>query len=479
MTERDPIDLLANLIDQPQMPSDDFARRLRSELLTQLGDDRQVVTSIEGNLMLKPNDTPPRRWPRFAAAAAVVLALVGGLLLFARDSDELPADLPEAPTDAPSPTLSVETAQAMLEAVGGLEGLTLSTYTERERIQRITFDPLDPNRALAANLDIDRPQATDVWSLDDGSVVPLSYSVENGNAGAVLQRDGTIWIDPGQAGTIFPVLRNDGEFLATLRTGDFPIYTSVSEGTSMVSLLTNTSTCPYRALTISNVAADRNPGSSTVLADRIELEVGVYNRVDIPEPGVAVAFPYFPDSPTILCVPPAGATALVYDIATQQPIVDHPFHDAEIARGAISGNRARAMILRPDSSVAVISMETQEVLMELGTFDAGTSIEPLVLDEAGQIAVVTEDDGRATVIHVDSGTVLLEVTGDQRFTFFRANLSTPVAYDASRIAALSADVWTAYTLDPNEWLERACAAGFEISVDERRQQGLDIDVDCG
>jgi hypothetical protein len=124
MTERDPLDRLSQVANQPERPAPEFRDQLLGELLSELTADQplEAVRSVESNknqpntneptkefIMLSPESNQLSKRPRtglLVAASVAAVALIGGLVVVAnRDDPAPPADLPEptVPSTEPLP----------------------------------------------------------------------------------------------------------------------------------------------------------------------------------------------------------------------------------------------------------------------------------------------------------------------------------------------------------------------------------------
>lgn len=500
MVERDPLDRLTGVADLPERPDPDFAAQLLDDLLDDLtgaapegGPELTVLTLEEDDM-----EAPKRSWTLLLIAAAAIIAVLVGVVLASSDDDgspvieevppttgvtpettmAAPATTEAAPsTTAPAPTtteapveafgrLSAATARTLLDAAGGEAGLTIGTIEERHAWNAVTFDPLDNTRVLLADIDFENPTSPELWVVADGAarLDTIPWIEENPRPSGRFMRDGTILSDAFAGQSDFPVLTNEGELLATIDFASFPGGVAETQGDRGVAMITPFSDrCPYSAVNLGT------PEGNSNLDDR----QNAFIRVMIVEPDVAVAFPYFPGGSS--CEPQSSMTAKAWDITTGEPLPDHPFDGRPYARGAVSGDGSRGIVLDGGGEVSVISMATGETIVELGPADSGKLITPLALDETGTIAVVAEEDGSVTVWHVDTGEVLLATTSGARPSAMGLEAAAGIAYDATRVALLddAEGSWTILTLDPDEWVSRACATGLSIDAAELEANGLD------
>ncbi|MGI9622061.1 MAG: WD40 repeat domain-containing protein, partial [Acidimicrobiales bacterium] len=421
-------------------------------------------------------------------------------------AEPTPAEEPTVPTAPSAPVsgtgeapigITLETARALLDALGGAAGLVEGVVAEDAAWTSATFDPLDNRRLLLGELDsfdLTRPQ---LWVVEDGgveaSILPWVEEADIATGGS-FSRDGTMVLEGGFSSREHPILDNNGELIAQVEgarvggelggagcddpgvEGDLGILRT-SQGSTLVSLSTGCQriVCPYESVRLSSPGRIRD----------VDETLNAFTRVTIPEPDVVVAFPYFPEKDS--CEPTASTIARAWDINTGEPLPDYPLDGLVIARASVSANGSRAIVLDPDSHVRVLSMETGETLAELGSASSGRVANPLSLNTDGSLASVAEEDGTFTLWHVDAGEILLQATSSTREVGQAAFLSRGVtttaslAHDSSRVALVddALQEWTVLTLDPNDWLERACAAGFTISAGERGEMGLDPNIPCG
>lgn len=525
MAERDPIDLLEMLGSSTNEPD----RAFREDLLESLTEALVAEPSIG------PDDCPPAApgeevveltvvhgsegntamkrlvYPLLAIAAALVL-----LLVFVRSDDDRimstpttadvaddpspienddgngsntttsvaveteqtddvedlqpsdPSEMPPLPEiEVRTSNLELATAQELLSAIGD-EGLTVGTVAETNAWDIVTFDPADTDRVLFADLNIQRAQDPELWRVGLGEPAGqerISWVDEQtATVGGIFQRDGTIIMDPGMFGTTFPILDNGGGLVVRSAAPEFPTLTPSSYNGVVGALVTRTDSCPYYGVS-------RGFGQTSELLD--ETENG-FARAEILEPGVFAAFPYHPEAG--VCAPNASEVSRVWNLETGEPLPDHPLNGLPIARAVVSGDGSRALTIDAPGTLAVIDMSTSEQVIELGTAASFRIGNTMALNHNGTIAVVADDTGTVSVWHVDTGTVLLEVASDaRRGPTVLITVAAGVAYDASRIAVLDdgAGEWRIITLDPNDWLERACVAGASLDAATIQASGLD------
>lgn len=549
MSDLDPIQRLEELGDTPARPSSGFSDELLERLLIDLDDDparpvgdpvakksdggaHEVTLQREGNEM----GTPKRRLAMALAAAVVLIAgLIGITQLGDDDSDNVITDSPtttesglettttsegSAPsttavvvdtstpaetsttTEQPAPPTTLrpvpptptgvnyETAMQLLDAVGGPDGLRLATIETDHPWNAVTFDPNNNDRFLAADLRYTTVEPPRLWEIGDGAAIeqamPWVGERSTATRGGLFQRDGSIVMEPADPGTVrFPVFDGTGEFLHRVRTDPFPSLVEV-EGERVISLTTPLGRCPFRSVVVGDLD----------MTEDVDDQPNGFARVMIPEPGVGVALPFFPDDAS--CDETSSLVARAWDLQTLAPIPDHPLDGLEVARAAISSDGSRIAVLRPNGTVQVLGRDQQVVADLANDVSAGHTLTPMALNANGSIAVVSEDSGRASVWHVDSAQLLFEITSNTRTmadstaidddggTANNGHLyvmgGTP-SYDATRLAILDTSAsdlgsLSVLTLDPNEWLARACSTGFTLDAESLAEQGFDPSIDC-
>lgn len=520
MAEFDPMDELTQTRDQPVPPDPEFAERLRAQLLADL-DLVPGKSSDHTSIDVQRSPEERRRAPSLALAAlAVAAAFLIGIVVFNREAERSPVvtDTPTTSTSVPeSPStsttlqppeidtpiqvfsndtdLTIETARALLAAIGSEDGMVVNAFDNDHPWNAVTFDPLDRRRVLLADLRFDANAPAHLWTVTTDAAEPATLpwiDEQLSTRGGLFQRDGSIVVDPAQLQTPglthFPVLNGDGTLRAKVDAGIFAGSFTAAEGERTISLASRSFTqCPFTSVHIGT------PDGTT----EVNTTDNAFARVDIIEPGVGVAFPHIPISTE--CPDTDGQVARAWDLQTAEPLPDHVLDGMPIARAAMSGDGTRTIVLSVDGTVQVLDARSADTISEFAeTVNVAPQVVPLALNNNGTLAAIAEDGGRLSVWHVATGERLLELTGDTRtlrdstgaldvmetmFDGVAYQLGASLSYDASRVALLdqSGDELgriRIFTLDPHEWLIRACDAGFTMSSEDRRAQGLDPSLPC-
>lgn len=539
----DPLNQLESLGDRPERPDREFSDRLLDHLLVELQQpatldelsaDRLVITSsataqIEQlsdqvtvlELVEEDNMDNNRNWRKpLIAVAAAAIVLVGGIALFVGrdDAKTTVADVPDSVTtestvlespvvttastsvsrsesepggeensgdEPPSTSTTVEPTnedvaflRLLFEAAGGLEGQTVAQVEDTH--PWITFDPLDNDRFLAADLNFFEVVSPVLWEVQDGGAQqqPMAgFPTNQERSGGTFQRDGTILIDPYasqidiRVASTFVVLGNDGVLLAEVETEVYPSEFVQSQAGRVISLRSDGHGCPYLSVGIATT-------DGTVVLSEGGNE---FARLLIPEPDVAMALPYFPEDESSGC-DTTSTVARAWDLNTGEPLPDYPLDGLEIARAAVSSDGTRAVVFGPEGGVWVLSMETGETIATLGTAEAGHMFLPLSINDDGTLVAVAEENGRLTLWHVDSAEIVVKLAGGSGDGAIALGIkaAASMSYDASRAALRSEDEesWAIVSLDPNEWLVSACVNGFTVTDEQREAAGLDPGIAC-
>ncbi|MEM7287077.1 MAG: hypothetical protein AAF480_12055 [Actinomycetota bacterium] len=513
MTERDPLELLS-VVDRADVPDQVF----RADLLERLLGDVAVEAESSSpppdvfDLAAKPDRASGRAsWNRPVLVAAAVALIVGVVtLIVTRSGQDDGVDLvdvptptaeplptpgpttPATPTPAPTattppptpvalpdlpavtrptqPALTVDLAQSVLAEIGP-EGLVLARVEETFEVEVVTFDPNDPDRFLLADLNGLLRSVPQLVSIAEGggSTVEL-FDDGSRRTGGQFSRDGYIVRGPAAFDTSVHIFDpNSAELVTETDSGLMGSLFDV-EGSTTVTMAANQVGCPFTSINV-NTSTERH------LVD--ERDNG-FARVAIIEPGVAMAFPYGPDKDD--CSPTAAAVTGAWSLVDGSPVL-HPLASQVIARAVVSGDGSRAAVLRPGGELSVVALPSLAPVAELGSVEALHTYTPLALNHNGTIAAAAADDGTLRVWHVDTGTLLIERSSDPITVTDRLRAGAMLANDSGRAAIrIGPDdgpaTWEIITLDANEWIERACEAGFVLSEADRAESAIDDRVIC-
>ena len=479
MTVSDPLDRLPTLADLSEDPAPAFKERLLSDLVDQLyaGDDRVAepiaIVKLHEDDDRPPSDSKPRRMVLGAVAAALVALGIGfGLGNLRGDQPSATESVEGDGQPASGEGISYETARALVEGAGGVDGLVVGEVEENHPWNMATFDPLNNHHLLLADLEFRVPTTAELWAIDDGASTQETLPWLEANAprsGGTFQRDGTILLNPDPSGGR-PILTNDGNLLARPITQAF-LGLHVSEGERPLALGASLGECPTHSVHVGG------PEQGTLLNQ----EPNGFARVVIPEPGVAMAFPYHLNQHDD-CEETTSEVARAWDLVTGDPLPDYPLDGMKIAHAAVSGDGSRAVVLSPDGRASIVSMSSGEPISDLTTVDVGEVYNPLALNADGTIAAIASSAGQVGVWHTNSGQLLFEIRSDERPVrpFLHFDVGPGLAYDATRAAVLdtAAAKWTIYTLDPAEWVDQACANGLALDQYAAELESLGMKATC-
>ena len=380
---------------------------------------------------------------------------------------------------------SAESLRGLFAALGGIEGLTLGTTVGVH--STITFDPSDPNIALAT-LSNGSADQTDVWSISAAgiSVAPYASDVELDDAR--FNRDGTIIaFEPNVlVGADRPLGRAtirdlDGAALAVMpeilyegrRSG---AGRSASDGESVfiipakIPYPDGSVNEPYGPLTA------LRPDGPVRLTERVDL----YEWIDVVAPGVLVAFPGQIDGTDEFL----GDVTGVWDTRTLEPLGDHPLAGRELVRAIVTTDGSAAFGVDFDGVIEVIDMTTGDVTATFGRVDVGTARYPLAVDASGTVLMTTESTGVITMWFVADGEVAIELhTATARGLVyplpFTWDQSGGVAFDTSRVTVRTDPrpegiTWTVIDTSIENWIKAACSAvGRALTSEELASGGID------
>ncbi|MDH3192906.1 MAG: WD40 repeat domain-containing protein [Acidimicrobiia bacterium] len=480
MTTSDPLNQLPAVADMSEDPTAGFKERLLSDLIEQLNaEDGRVADSIpiielQVEDRTQASGSNPRHLGLGAVAALLVVVGIGLWLGSVRGDRSLMTEgSEENGLPASGEGISYETARALVEGAGGVDGLVVGEIGEQAPWNLVTFDPLDNRRVLLADVEYRFPTTAELWSVDDGvnSQETLPWLDANSpKSGGIFQRDGTIIFNTDASSTTgFPILSNEGNLLARPFTS-VHLGLMVSEGERPLIVAASRAECPTNSVQVGG------PEVATVL----DLERNGFARVAIPETGVAMAFPYHLARDD--CDATTSEVARAWDLVTGDPLPDYPLDGMKITHATVSGDGSRALVLNPDGRASTVSMQSGELLGNLTTVDVGEVYNPLALNADGSIAAIATSVGQVSVWHVNSGQLLFEISGDERSVWpgLYFDVGPGLAYDATRAAVLDAAAtkWTIYTLDPAEWVGKACANGLVLDQYKDELESLGMKSTC-
>ncbi len=454
MTVSDPLDRLPAVADLSEDPAPAFKERLLSDLVDQLyaGDDRMAepiaIVKLHEEDDRRPSDSKPRYLVLGAVAAALVALGIGfGLGGAGDDQFSSTESADENGQPATGEGISYATARALVEGAGGVDGLVFGEVEEKHPWHMATFDPLDNHRLLLADVDTGTPVTAELWTIDDGAGSQETLPWLEANAprtGGTFQRDGTILLNTDPSHSLgWPILTNDGNLLARPLTQN-QLGLVVSEGERPLLVSASLDKCPTYSVQVGGPEQATLPNQ----------EPNGFARVAIPEPGVAMA----------------------------DPLPDYPLDGMTIAHAAVSGDGSKALVLSPDGTVSILSMSSGVPLGDLTTVEVGELYNPLALNTDGTIAAIATSAGQVSVWHTNSGQLLFEISGDERPVQpgLHFEMGPRLAYDATRAAVLDAAAtkWTIYTLDPAEWVDKACANGLALDQYAAELESLGMKATC-
>lgn len=449
-------------------------------------------TVSEVRLDPEPPPAPPRRRRNVAgvvalavAAAAVVLtaALFGSALgLFGTDDTEsvfgptevdgiprpaaMPPELLAAENYAASPTS--RNLRELFIVLGGFEGLSVGEVTGS--FDLVTFDPADPDRLLATMRDGYGPARNNglnqQWTVDATGIRQEPWRADTPHDFVHFNPDGThtMWELAGSGDEPWPqrrahVIAADGTVIATTA----PMYPArfATDGGRVFALVTAGTSLTYTTL----VASDGD--------GMAELDSGLpYSWVDVPVPGIVVAYPRSVDLRT-----------RVWDTVTLLPLDDHPLAGRRWQRADLSHDGSVAVGIRFDGRIEVVDVETGTVTGEFGLVNPRDVHQPVTIDPGARMVTTIDNDGTLTLWHLDDGRLVARTRGDSGVLRWvnralSARLSSAVAFDGSRVALRQPAgpetrvVWSIVDTDVSSWIDRACArAGRRLTVQERADLG--------
>ncbi len=416
-----------------------------------------------------------------AAVVAVLLAVAVVVSLLGDDGDRSgrvgPDDRPTAAPDAEPPGLvasprvpasqqavecytfapSADNLRAVFESIGGFEGLQVGIA--EGAFDLVTFDPLDHDRLLATHRSgygvAENQDTNQQWDIRGGDVLQSLWDPVTSHDFVHYNTDGTItmWVHSGDDVGFAPrdavVIDRDGKVVTNTSS---PIYAdrfAVDAGT--IFALTGNP----------NVYAPRDTGHLTLLADDGERQTRLasgedYDWIDVPSPGLLVAYP----------ADPAGVTA-VWDTGALEPLEEHPLAGRPYQRVAVAGDGTTALGVTHDGELESLDLATGRTGDRFGRLDVTEVDRPAVLNADGTVAFTVNKTGTVSIWFVGDDTPV--ATADASSGLPRwlptsrsaARLTSSIAPDASRLA-LRIDArpqvglsWRLIDIDIDSWLIRA------------------------
>jgi len=361
------------------------------------------------------------------------------------------------------------TLRPLLTAVGGLEGLVLGTA--EGTFDLVTFDPLDPDRLLAAQKSSYGPaenQATNQrWYVSGSDVSQTLFAPSLAHDFAQFTADGTVavWANSGNT-TAFAsrtvTLRSSPPALSSK-----PIYASRSvivDGTLFA--LTGSEDYYSTSRQFESLIADRG-GDVTVL-DSGER----WSWIDSPQDDIVISYPT------------EDGVTTVWDATTFERVTDHPLAGLPYQRLAVSGNGQTAVGVTYDNELEVLDATTGTPMGRFGSLNPEGTAQPITLNEDGTIAITVDFDGTVSLWWVGQDRPVAVVNGDagpaRVLAEYRAPRTASAVEPAARRIALrqratpaTPTTWQIIDTDPNSWIQLACElAGRPLTPEERRGLGL-------
>lgn len=349
----------------------------------------------------------------------------------------------------------------VFEAVGGFDGLVLATA--EGPFDLVTFDAADPDELLATRRSgygpAENQDVNERWSFADGTIRQTIWDAGTPHDFVHHNTDGTMtmWVHDGASRGLAPrtavVIDRSGAEIS--RTA--PMHAdrfAIDDGT--VFALTGDP----------DWYAPRDEGYRQLVADDGERQLqlapaGELAWIEVPVPGVLVAYGV------------DGGETLVWDTRTLEPVPDHPLAGRPYQRTAVAGDGRTAVGVTHSGELEPVDLRTGLVGPRFGDVDVVEVDRPIVLGDAGRVAITVERTGRVSVWYVGDGEPIASYaagSGVPRWlptSRSAARLASALAPDASRVA-LRIDArpgvgvsWRLIDADVDSWLARAAALSDE------------------
>jgi hypothetical protein len=368
---------------------------------------------------------------------------------------------------------SADHLRAVFDSIGGFEGLEVGVAEGAFDV--VSFDALDHDLLLAARRrgygSAENQDVNEQWSVAHGQVSQAAWDPVKPHDFVHYNADGTItmWVHSGDDVGFAPrdaIVIDRGGDVITISSS--PMYADrfAVDGGVIFALSGNP-----------DWYAPRDTGYLSLLADDGERRVRLghgdeYAWVDIPTPGLLVAYP----------ATSAGVTA-VWDTQTLEPLDQHPLAGRPYRRVAISGDLTTALGVTHDGRLESLELATGDTGARFGHVDVTEVERPVVLSGAGNVAFSVEKSGRVSIWFVGDDEPVATYAASAGLPRWlptsrsAARLTSSLAPDATRLALRIGArpqvgvSWRLIDIDIQSWLARARPAGGTESMpsDAKRQ----------
>lgn len=373
------------------------------------------------------------------AVAVIIVSL--GILVFGLSLTSSEEPQPSG-ADRPGPSVAPSGAELrdIIASAGGVDALRIADASGAFDLVR--FDPLDADALLASNRlsygVAENHLTNELWTLDGERIRQQLWAPDTPHDFAHFNADGTItrWIHgggPDFAPRIAQVLDRTGAVVAEttpmyanrFATDDGRVFALLGDGRYG-------SNTPHLALVVDDGFARRELANGQPIA-----------WIDIPTPGLLVAYPTSRD----------GSTR-VWDTETLEEIIGHALHSRAYVRAAVSADRSTAVGVRFDGELEVIDLRTGDPTHTFGEFDVTGMDQPLALSADGSIVVIVQRTGLVDVWSVDDSTQILQIAGEAAqprwlSETYAPRSATAISAHAERLAVRNParpDVSTSWTI---------------------------------
>ena len=367
-----------------------------------------------------------------------------------------------------------KTLRDLFLAVGGWDGLELGVA--EGAFDLVTFDPENGDRLLASHRrgygPAQNQTENEVWRVRSGDVLQELWDPDEAHDFVHFNSDGTttMWRHGGGEAGFAPrqavVLDRRGVPAASTA----PLYADrFAVDAGVVFALTGypdwySSGDGYVAL-----VADLGFGDER-LAPGDE-----FGWVDIPAPGLVVAYP----------ADPAGGIAL-WSTETLERLDDHPLAGRPYRRVAMSGDRRTAIAVNETGQLEAVELATGRTTVTFGRIDVEGVERPVSVNHDGTVAMTVTAAGEVSIWWVGDDVPVASVDGSGGLARWvpstrSARVTSALAPDATRAAVQHPArpeqpvSWHIVDTDVASWVERACHAATDgLSAPDRTQVLLSV-----
>lgn len=450
--------------------------------------DQPIFLEVHGDGAPEGSDGDPRSPARTAVVIAAVVAAVAlfgaTILVIGDDADRVERSAPSEPPRSETPqfepdgemlpgtpeavardaavcyasTPSAEALSVLFDSIGGFEGLQVGIA--QGAFDVVTFDPLDPDKLLAAHragyLSEGNQDVNQRWTISGQGMTQSTWDPTTPHDFVHYNSDGsiTMWVREGRDDT-FAARR-----AVVLDQGGTPTHVMSTSSAIQADRFAVDGSTVFALTGDPDWYAPRDVGYIALVADdgdvRTHLSSGAsFGWIDVPAPGLLVAYPSGP----------TGTTA-VWDTDTLSLLDDHPLSGQPYQRVAVAGETPTALAVTLDGELETIDLSNGRTGQRFGRLDVTEVDRPIALSDDGSIAVTVDKSGTVTIWFVASGTPVATFDASSALPRWlptsrsAARVTSVVAPDASRVALriparpeVSVS-WRVIDTDVDSWIAR-------------------------